>query len=162
MIIALATQKMIDFYKGSIHDIDHFLKVWAMAKTIGELEKLDEHTQEVLELAAVVHDISCPLCREKYGNTNGKYQEAESPALVEPFLAELSVDPDDIERISWLVAHHHTYVNVDGLDHRILLEADFLVNAGESGYTRDAIEKARERVFRTAAGTELLDSMYLR
>ncbi len=162
MMLALATQKMIDFYKGSLHDIDHFLKVWAMAKTIGELEKLDEHTQEILELAAVVHDIACPLCREKYGNTNGKYQEAESPALVEPFLAELSVDPTDIERISWLVAHHHTYVNVDGLDHRILLEADFLVNAGESGYTRSAIEKARERVFRTTAGIELLDSMYLR
>ena len=162
MIIALATQKMIDFYKGSLHDIDHFLKVWAMAKTIGELEKLDEHTQEILELAAVVHDIACPLCREKYGNTNGKYQEAESPALVEPFLAELSVNASDIERISWLVAHHHTYVNVDGLDHRILLEADFLVNAGESGYTKSAIEKARERVFRTEAGTELLDSIYLR
>lgn len=38
MIIAAATQKMIEFYKGNIHDIDHFLKVWAMAKTIGEIE----------------------------------------------------------------------------------------------------------------------------
>lgn len=25
MIIATATQKMIEFYKGNIHDIDHFL-----------------------------------------------------------------------------------------------------------------------------------------
>ena len=55
---------MIEFYKGNIHDIDHFLKVWAMAKTIGEIEKPDRHTQEILELAAVVHDIACPLCRE--------------------------------------------------------------------------------------------------
>lgn len=30
--------------KGGIHDIDHFLKVWAMAKTIGALEGLDKHT----------------------------------------------------------------------------------------------------------------------
>ncbi len=44
MIVAAATQKMIDFYKGNIHDIDHFLKVWAMAKTIGELEALEPHT----------------------------------------------------------------------------------------------------------------------
>lgn len=65
MIIAAATQKMIEFYKGNIHDIDHFLKVWAMAKTIGEIEKLDRHTQEILELAAVVHDIAYLLCREK-------------------------------------------------------------------------------------------------
>ena len=60
MIIAAATQKMTDFYKGNIHDMAHFLKVWALAKTIGELEGLDQHTQTVLELAAVVHDIAVP------------------------------------------------------------------------------------------------------
>ena len=48
MIVAVSTQKMIEFYEGNIHDIDHFLKVWAMAKTIGELEGLDRHTQEEL------------------------------------------------------------------------------------------------------------------
>ena len=161
MIVAEAIQKMIAFYQGGIHDIDHFLKVWAMARTIGELEGLDRHTQEVLELAAVVHDISCPLCREKYGNTNGKNQELESPALVEAFFTELPVERGDVERISWLVAHHHTYTDVDGPDHRILLEADFLVNAGEHGYSRVAIEEFRRNVFRTSAGTALLDSMYL-
>ncbi len=45
---------------------DHFLKVYAFAKTLGEAEGLDARTQETLELAAVVHDIACPLCREKY------------------------------------------------------------------------------------------------
>ena len=162
MIVAATTQKMIAFYRGNIHDIDHFLKVWAMAKTIGELEVLDKHAQEVLELAAVVHDIACPLCREKYGNTNGKHQELESPPLVEAFFKGLPVERPDVERISWLVAHHHTYANIDGPDHQILLEADFLVNAGESGYTPSAIRNFRERVFRTAAGKELLDSMYLK
>ena len=160
MIVAAATQKMIDFYKGNIHDIDHFLKVWAMAKTIGELEALEPHTQEVLELAAVVHDIACPLCREKYGNTNGKNQELESPPLVEAFFRELPVRRSDVERISWLAAHHHTYMDVDGADHQILLEADFLVNAAESGYTRSIIESFRRRVFHTSAGIRLLGSMY--
>lgn len=65
-----------------------------------------------------------------------------------------------MERISWLVAHHHTYTNVDGIDHRILLKADLMVNACENGYSRTMIEGFRERVFRTAAGTRLLDSMY--
>lgn len=162
MIVAATTQKMIAFYRGNIHDIDHFLKVWAMAKTIGELEVLDKHAQEVLEIAAVVHDIACPLCREKYGDTNGKHQELESPPLVEAFFKGLPVERPDVERVSWLVAHHHTYANIDGPDHQILLEADFLVNAGESGYTPSAIRNFRERVFRTAAGKELLDSMYLK
>lgn len=101
MLIASATQKMIEFYRGSCHDINHFLKVWAFAKTIGELESLDSHTQTVLELAAVVHDIACPLCREKYGNTDGKNQERESPPLVEAFFRELPVAGEDVTRISW-------------------------------------------------------------
>ena len=161
MIVAAATEKMIEFYRGNLRDIDHFLKVWAMAKTIGELEGLDSHTQEVLELTAVVHDIACPLCREKYGNTNGSNQELESPPLVETFFEGLPVDPADLSRISFLVAHHHTDTGVDGLDYQILLEADFLVNAGESGYSRAVIEKFRQRVFRTKSGIRLLDSMYL-
>ena len=162
MTISDAIEKMIAFSHGNLYDIDHFLKVWAQAKTIGELEGLDAHTQEVMELAAVVHDIACPLCREKYGDASGKHQELESPPLVEAFWEGLPVGRADVARISWLVAHHHTYTGVDGSDHQILLEADFLVNAGESGYARAAIENFRQRVFRTAAGTELLDSMYLK
>ncbi len=42
MIVSQAIEKMIAFYKGNIHDIDHFIKVWAYAKTIGELEGLDD------------------------------------------------------------------------------------------------------------------------
>ena len=160
MIVAAVTQKMIEFYKGSIHDIDHFLKVWAMAKTIGELEKLDRHTQELLELAAVVHDISCPLCREKYGNTNGKNQELESPPLVEAFFERLPVKRGDVSRISWLIAHHHTYTNIDGLDHQILLEADFLVNAYEDELSPAALRSFRDNVFRTESGRKLLQQIY--
>ena len=112
MIVSTAIQKMIEFYKGNRHDVNHFLKVWAMAKTIGELEGLDRHTQEVLELAAVIHDIACPLCREKYGDTDGKHQELESPALVEAFFTELPAARPDVGRISWLAAHHHTYTDI--------------------------------------------------
>ena len=158
MTVAAAMEKMIVFSQGNLHDIDHFLKVWALAKTIAEQEGLDAETRNTLELAAVVHDIACPLCREKYGNTNGRHQEQESPPLVEAFFAGADVN---ISRISWLVAHHHTCTNVDGPDHRILLEADFLVNADEGACARPAIETMRERVFRTPSAIRLLDTIYL-
>lgn len=154
-------QKMIDFYQGNKHDVAHFMKVYAYAETIGLSEGLDERTQKTLEYAAIVHDIACPICRVKYGNTNGKYQEAESEALLIPFLEEFDMDDEMKDRIIYLVSHHHTYTNVDGIDYRILLEADFLVNAGESGYSKEMIENARENIFFTEAGTRLLDSMYL-
>ena len=41
MKIAAAIEKMTDFYKGNIHDIYHFLKVWALQRTIGEAEGLE-------------------------------------------------------------------------------------------------------------------------
>ncbi len=94
---------------------------------------MDSHTAEVLELTAVVHDIACPLCWEKYGNTDGRHQEEESPALVEAFFIDLPVAKVDVERISWLVDNHHTYTNVEGLDYQILLEADYIVNAARIG-----------------------------
>ena len=162
MIISSAIEKMIDFYDGNLHDIAHFMKVWAFAKTIGEQEKLDSHTMQILELTAVIHDIACPLCREKYGNTNGKNQEIESAPLVRTFFEDLPVSEQDVERIAWIAAHHHTYENVDGLDYQILLEADFLVNADESGYKSSAVESAKKNIFKTAAGTRLLESMYLK
>lgn len=160
MIVSSAIEKMIAFYQGNLHDINHFLKVWAFAKTIGEQEGLDDQTQLTLELAAVVHDIACPLCRQKYGNTNGKYQELESPPLVEDFFAGMPVEGDMAERISWLVAHHHTYTHVDRLDYQILLEADFLVNAFEDGLSAENICTFRENVFRTKTGTKLLNLMF--
>ena len=78
MTVAEAMKKMILFSNGNQHDINHFLKVHAYAATIGACEGLPEDTLQTLELAAIVHDIACPLCREKYGNTNGNYQQLEA------------------------------------------------------------------------------------
>ena len=99
-------QKMIDFYEGSVHDVEHFLKVLSYAGMIGKLEGLDEKTQDILEMAAIVHDIACPLCREKYGNTDGKHQEIESEGLLRPFLFEFNLAEEVLERVIYLVSHH--------------------------------------------------------
>ena len=142
-------------------DISHFMKVWGFARTIGISEHLDEHTQYILELAAVVHDIACPLCRRKYGNTCGIYQEREGIPMAKEFYSGYGLDETDLERICFLVGHHHTYRNVNGLDWQILLEADFLVNAGESEKYRRNVQKFRENVFQTETGIQLLAEMYL-
>ena len=87
------TKKMIEFYSGNLHDINHFLKVYAYAKTIGECEGLDELTQMSVEAAAIVHDIACPLCREKYGHADGAHQEQEGPALTMRYCVSRSAKP---------------------------------------------------------------------
>jgi len=161
MTISEITKKMIDCSNGNRHDINHFMKVHAYAKTIGECEGLDETAQTVLEIAAIVHDIACPLCREKYGNTNGKYQEQEGPALVVEFLRDSGLPQAMVDRIVYLVGHHHTLHNIDGLDYQILVEADYIVNADESHYSRENVENTLKHVFRTQTGSDILKSIYL-
>lgn len=160
ILVSQVTEKMIAYSHGNLHDINHFIKVWGYAKTIGELENLDENMQFILEIAAVIHDIACPVCREKYENTNGKLQESEGPPLVYAFLQDMGLAETQIQRIAFLVGHHHTYTGVDGPDYQILLEADYLVNSDEGQYSIENIIDTCNRIFRTKSGINLLKSMY--
>lgn len=152
--------RMIEISEGNLHDINHFLKVYSYAKTIGEAEMLAENNQFVLEAAAVLHDIACPLCREKYGHADGRMQELEGKVLTENFLNNFKLPAETAQRIIWLVSHHHTYSDIERIEHRILLEADFLVNAEEAGYNHEQIAAAKRAFFHTKAGIKILDSIY--
>lgn len=162
MTIAQIMEKMIAFSEGNIHDIDHLIRVWTYARTIGELEGLDTETQYILEVAAITHDIACPLCREKYGNTNGKYQEAEGAPMVAAFLSDTGMTAAQSERVKFLVGHHHTFSDIEGADYQILVEADYIANASENGYDAKNIENFLNRIVKTRAGKKLIESIFLR
>lgn len=152
---------MIDFDKGDPKRIQHFLKVCEFAHLIGISENLNPETQKILDAAAILHDIGIHPAEEKYGRCDGKLQEQEGPACAEKLLKNFpEITPGETERICYLIAHHHTYTGVDGKDYRILLEADFLVNAYEDNLSAEAIRTFREKVFRTKTGTELLDTIF--
>ena len=76
------------------------------------------------------------------------------------FLKDFHLDDDIVERVAYLVGHHHTYDDVDGLDYQILLEADFLVNGDEMQLSKEAIIKMKKHVFQTKTGKKLLDTIY--
>lgn len=159
MTIAQILNKMIAASNGNIHDIDHLLRVWAYARTIGELEGLDAETQYLLEVAAITHDIACPLCREKYGNTNGKYQELEGAVLVRAFLTGTGMTETQIARAAYLVGHHHTLRDIHGMDYQILIEADYIANASENGYAKESVIHFLNTIMKTASGRQLTASV---
>lgn len=158
-MISEIMEKMIAFSDGNIHDIDHLIRVWTYSKMIGELEGLDEQTQFVLEIAAITHDIACPLCREKYKSTNGKYQEREGEAMVRNFLVGIEIPEEQIERIAFLVGHHHTFNEIDSIDYQILVEADYIANATENGYGKQKIENFVQKIMKTESGKRIIKSM---
>lgn len=153
-------EKMVDYDAGDMRRIPHFLKVYAYAKTIAELERLDEKTRYILELAAIVHDIGIKVSEQKYGNCLGKNQEKEGPMVAEQMLEKLGADEKTIERVCFLVSKHHTYGTDYGIDHQILIEADFLVNAEEEHMKQETVVSVRERVFKTASGTRFLNRLF--
>lgn len=152
---------MIEYNDGDPKRIQHTTKVHAYASLIGRCERLDEETQFVLENAALVHDIGIRASERKYGHQNGKLQEQEGPAVARDLLIRLGGYTDrQIERICWLVTHHHTYHVCDDLDYQILIEADFLVNLFEDDESPKAIRAVRKNIFRTESGTRMLETMF--
>ncbi len=159
--LARLMQAMISYDSGDVPRIQHFVKVHDFAATIGASENLNEETQFVLEAAAILHDIGIHPAEAKYGNCNGKAQEELGPDEARKLLQEVGGFTDaQTERVCWLIGHHHTYSNVTAADHRILLEADFLVNSFEDHISPDGIVKFREKVFRSALAIDMLNKMW--
>ena len=151
---------MIGFYRGDPARIQHFLKVHSFAKLIGEEEGLDKNTLYILEAASYVHDIGIRPALEKYGKENGSLQEKEGPAEAEKMMREQGFEQNVIKRVSYLVGHHHTYTDIDGMDYQILVEADFLVNYFEDQMDRETVKKSVKKVFRTETGKHLAEEMF--
>lgn len=160
--IDLLEQKMILFYQHDPMRIQHLVKVHRFAQMIGRMEHLDEHMQFITECAALVHDIGIRPAEEKFGSSNGKLQEQEGPAYAHKMLKELCFSEADVSRICYLVGHHHTYSNIDGIDYQILVEADFLVNFYEDHMDQHTIQTVLQKIFQTNAGKKLCRLCYFK
>ena len=153
-------KKMTVYYKEDPKRIQHFVKVHSFAKLIGEEEGLDEKTLEILEAAALVHDIGIKPAMEQFGKCDGRLQEKLGPARAEDILKEVGFSQEVVHRVSFLVGHHHTYTNIDGMDYQILVEADFLVNFYEDEMKTETIRTTVEKVFRSKTGREIAENMF--
>ena len=122
------------------------------------IEKVNEYDLFNLESAAILHDIGIKVCEKKYNSTEGKLQEKEGPAVAREILENL--DYKNINRILFLIGHHHTYINVSGLDYQILIEADLLVNFEEENTSKEDIKKVYENIFKTKTGKKFCREIF--
>lgn len=156
----LIFNKMLELYKGDPKRIQHFVKVNFFAKYIAEEEKLGRDMIFLISAASLVHDIGIHESERKYNSSSGIYQELEGPPLAEKLLTECDIDKRIVERVCFLVGHHHRYDRISGIDYRILVEADFIVNIYEDGLKKEQIRSIRNKIFRTKAGINLLDKSF--
>lgn len=151
---------MVEYNGRDTRRIAHAMKVWGYAKAVAELEGLDDAERETLCYAAILHDIGIHNAERIHGSSAGNYQELEGPPVAGGILAPLGIPDGVVARVLYLVGNHHSYDKVDRADFRILVEADFIVNAQEDSMEPSAIAAARRAVFRTAGGITTLDSLY--
>ncbi len=154
------SMKMIEHNAGDFKRIRHMMKVHSFAKLIGESENLDSECLYKIEAASLVHDIGIRASEEKYGDCSGVHQEELGPDCAEEMMRSVGFHMKFIDRVKYLVAHHHTYDVVDGIDHRVLIEADCLVNLDENNATKAEIQAAIENVFQTETGIRICTKMF--
>lgn len=151
---------MLIFEEGHNRRTNHILKVYALAKTIGENENLDNDTMEIIQCSAILHDIGIKLCKEKYGIADQVHQQLEAPLEAEKILKSLGYEKDFIKRVSYLVKNHHNYNIIDGADYQVLVEADLIINAFEENWESEKMHKVISKTFKTKTGTELAKRMF--
>lgn len=159
-MIATITELMVWYNGTDIRQIDHALKVAGYAALISQMEDLEPALVERITLAALLHDIGMREAAARYGSAAGKFQELEGPLIAAELMADLDIPQSERDRICFLVGHHHTIGAIDGVDLRVLVEAHCLVHATEDDVSGSVLQSLRSRVFRTASGTALFESMY--
>ena len=136
-----------------------FLKSMPFQKLSVRLRNFLLKIRKFLKLRRL-YTIGIKKSEELYGSSSGKYQEILGPDEAEKLLNKLGVDEKIIERVCFLVGHHHTYNMIDGLDYQILVEADFLVNAYEDNLSKNAIINVRNKLFKTKTATKMLNDIF--
>ena len=124
-------RSMISFYSGNPERIYHFTKIHSFARLIGVSENIDTATQVIVEAASYMYDIGIKVA--------------------ENYL---------IERICFLLEHHLSFEEIDGMDYQILTEAAFLVNLYDDDCSEAAVRVAYEQIFKTETGKKLLCEVY--
>jgi hypothetical protein len=121
-------------------------------------ERLHEFENAIRRVYASSMSLSA-LDYRKRRNLAGRDEQMALP-LVKAFLSESGMTKAQIDRVAFLVGHHHTFKEIDGLDWQILIEADYIANATENGYSRENVKSFIQKIMKTGSGIRLAQAVF--
>ncbi|WP_405340187.1 hypothetical protein [Ruminococcus sp.] len=127
--------RMKQYYHGDMDMVQHFVRVYTLAKSIGELEHLSDEEQLDLELAAVVHNV-----------------EGDRIPVVRDILRECGINEAAAMKVCHMVENAENYEHIGTLDHQILIEAKLIVDFKEQNTPEKEIIRKAEDIFLTNTG----------
>ena len=154
--------EMKRYFKSDFKRIAHAGRVDSNAERSGKKEK---GSLAVIFPAANIHDIGIQEAERKNGSTAAEFQEAEGPPIARSILEKLGANKELIEEICDIIGHHHHPRSDDGLNFKVVYDADLLENLDEkqkkAPRAKEEIEPVIERSFLTDAGREAAREMLL-
>jgi hypothetical protein len=121
--------EMKHYFKKDFRRIGHATKVARYADQIVREEKGDP---AVVLSAAYLHDIGIHEADWKHQSAEAKYQEEEGPPIARDILTRLGAQPDLIEEVCDLIAHHHHPRPEETVNFKVVYDADLIVNLEEN------------------------------
>jgi len=158
--VALVAAAMMKCNMGDARRIEHSMKVFAYAQTLGCMEGLSAGQQLTLELTALLHDIGIHMAERKFGISSSTLQESEGPPVAREILVELGFDEAIVERVCYIISKHHTFTAIDDEVFQLLVEADFLVNSVEDVMSEQQIVSFARNIFKTQSGLKILYNLF--
>ncbi len=154
-------QAMREYFGADQRRIDHALRVAGYAE---EILRNEPGNLELVMAAALLHDIGIREAERKYGSSAGDLQEQEGPPVARNILSSLGYDGIFIDEVCAIIASHHSPGEIDTANFRVIWDADWLVNIpDEVGLDdRSRVEKIIDKVFLTATGKKVAQSIYLK
>lgn len=152
---------MIRYFDTDVRRINHALKVYDFACLIAHESGVDDEKRRIIGIAALLHDIGIKEAERKFNSSASHYQEEEGPAVARAILEPYHLDAKTVDRICYIIGNHHTYTKIDGIDFQILVEADFIVNIYEDEMKSEVVRSIKKKIFKTEAGTKLVEGLYL-
>lgn len=159
-MIGRVIEKMIGYFSPDLRRVNHALKVTGLTAAIADMEGITGQQRKLTLIAAILHDIGIHEAERKHGSTAGKWQEMEGPDVARQLLADFPLEAADLDRICFIIGHHHSYGEIDGIDFQMVVEADLLVNAEEEEISAGATAVMVRKYFRTNGGKTLAERMY--
>lgn len=114
---------------STVYNVANILKVYVLAKLFGEQEKISVEDQQILQAAAILHDVAIKYCKEHYnGDASQNNQKQAVSILVTRFLESANYLPSYVPKIIELVNCYHDYDKPKNKLLQLLMEADLIVN----------------------------------
>lgn len=154
---SLLLEKALLFEEGHLRRTRHILTVYSLCRLIGGGEQLSRGTRQIIQAAAILHDIAIGPCKKKYGSATQEQQQKMAPAIVSNFLKQCEYLPSARKRILKLVLTHHDYRPYQGMDHQVLMEADLIAGCYEADCPEEQFRKIKP-LFLTNTGMQLLNT----